>query len=88
MAKGAVLDAAVPGEEVAQVVAVAAQGRRREVVTRQAGEERSPSSPVRRVIASAACIARNVIPRVSPPVCCVQYAPSNSDIASNIDCTP
>jgi len=35
-----VLDAAVPGQEMPQIVPVAAQGRRREVVTRQAVEER------------------------------------------------
>ena len=39
MANGAVLDGPVPGQEMTQVVAIAAQGRRREVVTRQAGEE-------------------------------------------------
>ena len=33
----AVLDALVPGEEMTQIVAIAAQGRRREVVTRQTG---------------------------------------------------
>ena len=36
----------------------------------------------------AACIARSVIPRVRPHVCCVQYSTSNPSIASNIDCTP
>ena len=36
----AVLDGLMPREEMAQVVAVAAQGRRREIVLRQAGEER------------------------------------------------
>ena len=42
--EGAVLHRAVPGEEVAQIVAVTAQGGRREVVARQAGEEgRHPS---------------------------------------------
>ena len=42
--EGAVLDRAVPGQEMAQVVAVAAQGCRCEVVTRQAGEKgRHPS---------------------------------------------
>ncbi len=36
----AVMDCAVPGGEVVQVVAVAAQRRRRQVIARQAGEER------------------------------------------------
>ena len=43
------------------------------------------------MIGSAAGIARSVIPRVSPPVCCVQYACRNSNIASKLlafhDCT-
>jgi len=37
--EGGVLDGPVPRQEVAQVVTVAAQRRRREVVTRQAGQE-------------------------------------------------
>ena len=40
MAKALSWTRSVPGEEMAQIVAVAAQGRRREVVMRQAGEER------------------------------------------------
>ena len=66
MREGAVLDRPVPGEEVAQVVAVAAQRRRREVVTRQAGQERRHPARFARRSASAACIARKVIPRVRP----------------------
>jgi hypothetical protein len=38
--------------------------------------------------ASDACIARNVIPRVRPPIYCVQYAGTNRDIASNVDWAP
>ena len=40
------------------------------------------------LITSVACIARKVIPRVSTPVCCVQYTCPNHVIASNVDCTP
>ena len=36
----AIMDRAVPGDEVARVVAVAAQCRRRQITARQAGEER------------------------------------------------
>jgi hypothetical protein len=39
-------------------------------------------------LARAAGIARKVIPHVRPPVCCVQYALSTHDTASNVDCTP
>ena len=38
-------------------------------------------------VASAICIARNVIPRVRPPLCCVQYTWSNPDIACSVNCT-
>lgn len=38
---GAVLGTPVPSEEVPQVIAVAAQGGRRQIVARQAREERS-----------------------------------------------
>jgi hypothetical protein len=37
---------------------------------------------------SDACIARNVIPRLGPPVCCVQYAGREDTIAANADCIP
>jgi hypothetical protein len=37
--EGAVLNTPVPREEVAKVITVSAQGCRREVVTRQTGEE-------------------------------------------------
>jgi hypothetical protein len=37
---------------------------------------------------AAACIARKVIPRVRPPVCCVQYSPPKPDAACNVYCTP
>ena len=37
---------------------------------------------------AAVCIARNVIPRVRPPVCCVQYGTSKPDTACNVYCTP
>jgi hypothetical protein len=39
-------------------------------------------------IASAACIARKVIPRVSPSVYCVQESLSITYIASIMYCTP
>ena len=35
-----------------------------------------------------ACIARKVIPRVRPPVCCVQYTAPSRHIACNVHCTP
>jgi hypothetical protein len=38
--------------------------------------------------ASDACIARDVILRLGPPVCCVQYAGREDSIAANSDCTP
>jgi hypothetical protein len=38
--------------------------------------------------APAVCIARKVIPRVSPAVYCVQYPTPSSSIPSNPDCTP
>src|ERR1019366_9749464 len=34
-----------------------------------------------------ACIARKVIPRVRPPVCCVQYTAPSRLIACNVHCT-
>jgi len=37
---------------------------------------------------SAACIARNIIPRVSPPCYCVQYDRSKTFMASNLNWTP
>jgi hypothetical protein len=50
------------------------------------------SGPVRTVrkalSAPDACIARNVIPRVRSPICCVQYAAAIQDMASNVHCTP
>ncbi len=47
--EGAVLDGAVPSEEMTQIVAIAAPGRRCQVVARQAGEEgRHPSCLARR----------------------------------------
>jgi hypothetical protein len=39
-------------------------------------------------ISPHACISRNVIPRVRPRVCCVQYATLNRYTASNMDCIP
>src|SRR5208337_847143 len=39
-------------------------------------------------LASVACIARDVIPRVRPPICCVQYGVSITDPASSTSCTP
>ncbi len=39
-------------------------------------------------ISPLACISRNVIPRVRPRVCCVQYATLNRYIACNINCIP
>ncbi len=38
-------------------------------------------------IGSAACIGRNVIPRVRPPVCCVQYAGHDGDMPAIPACT-
>ena len=37
--------------------------------------------------AGSACIARNVIPRVRPPVYCVQYARRDGNMPANAVCT-
>ena len=47
------------------------------------------SHPLASPVCSAvlACIGRKVIPGVRPPVCCVQYGISITDIASIAPCT-
>ena len=61
--------------------------RNRTVAYRTQFHGRGGAGCMPRVILSAACIARNVIPRVRPPVCCVQCAALGGVMPSIPICT-
>ncbi len=63
--EGAVMDRAMPGDEVTQVVAVAAQRRGCQVIARQTGGNAAIQLGSPGALAGVVRIARKVIPRVS-----------------------
>jgi hypothetical protein len=75
-----VLDGAVPGEEVQQVVAVAAQGTGARSSRARLARKAVIQPGSAEAVAGAASIARDVISHVSTPVYRVQYTYANSNM--------